>query len=189
MHFWRFADEIPAAIWQRAIKQAKPLLGIPCETDEIDSILQLVLGEGQFGESHWRLSPLKRLYYNLKPIIPRPLIRVMRQVYQPLAKNSFPLGWPVEERYAKFLWEIGKQIISLTGKTSLTFSPFWPDGNLFALVLTHDIETGRGQSFVRRVADLEESLGFRSSFNFVAGCRKVSGVYCLSLRIRPTCQG
>jgi peptidoglycan/xylan/chitin deacetylase (PgdA/CDA1 family) len=166
-NFWCFAVEIPEAIWQRATKQAKPLLGIDCQTDDIDDILQLVLGEGQFGASHWRLSSLKRLYYTLKPILPRPLIRIMRQNYQPLSKSSFSLDWPVEKRYALFLWEIGRQIMTLTDRTSLTFTPFWPAANHFALVLTHDIETGHGQDFVRQVADLEERLGFRSSFNFV----------------------
>jgi len=162
-YFWRFADEIPEAIWQRAIKQAKPFLGIACETDDISDILQLVLGEGQFGTDHWRLSSLKRL----KPFFPRPIIRIMRQFYQPLSKTSFSLGWPVENRYALFLWEVSRQVMTLTGRTRLTFTPFWPAANRFALVLTHDIETGHGQDFVRRVADLEESLGFRSSFNFV----------------------
>jgi peptidoglycan/xylan/chitin deacetylase (PgdA/CDA1 family) len=166
-YFWRFADEIPEAIWQRAIKQAKPLLGIACKTDCIDDILQLVLGEGQFGADHWRLSSLKRLYYNLKPFLPRQLIRIMRQFYQPLAKSSFSLGWPIENRYALFLWEVSRQVMTLTGRTRLTFTPFWPAASRFAFVLTHDIETGHGQDFVRRVADLEESLGFRSSFYFV----------------------
>jgi hypothetical protein len=166
-YFWRFADEIPESIWQRAIKQAKPLLGIPCETDDINDILQLVLGEGQFGADHWRLSSLKRLYYKLKPFLPRPIIRIMRQLYQAPSKMNSPLGWPVEERYASFLWEVGRQILTITGRTYLTFTPFWPAGNRFAFVLTHDIETGHGQDFVRQVAVLEESLGFRSSFNFV----------------------
>jgi hypothetical protein len=34
-------------------------------------------------------------------------------------------------------------------------------------VLTHDIKTAESQSHVRMVADLEEELGFRLSFNFV----------------------
>jgi peptidoglycan/xylan/chitin deacetylase (PgdA/CDA1 family) len=37
-----------------------------------------------------------------------------------------------------------------------------------ALVLTHDVESSAGQEFVRSVADLEEGLGFRSSFYFVS---------------------
>lgn len=66
-----------------------------------------------------------------------------------------------------FLWEVGRRIMTLTGRSSLTMTPFWPDANRFAFVLSHDIETGQGQKFVRQVADLEETLGFRSSFNFV----------------------
>jgi peptidoglycan/xylan/chitin deacetylase (PgdA/CDA1 family) len=166
-NFWCFADEIPEAIWQRSIKQAIPLLGIACESDDIDDILQLVLGEGQFGADHWRLSSLKRIYYNLKPFFPRSFIRIIRQIYQPLAKRSFSLSWPVEERYALFLWEVARQTMTLTHRTLFKYTPFWPAGNLFAFVLTHDVETGHGQSFVRRVADLEESLGFSSSFNFI----------------------
>ncbi|MBU1713484.1 MAG: GNAT family N-acetyltransferase [Proteobacteria bacterium] len=44
----------------------------------------------------------------------------------------------------------------------------WPDGKKFALVLTHDVENEKGHNNSRRLAEIEESLGFRSSFNFVA---------------------
>lgn len=44
----------------------------------------------------------------------------------------------------------------------------WPGGKKFAFVLTHDIETCKGVDRCLRLADLEEELGFRSSFNFVA---------------------
>jgi len=166
-NFWCFVDEVPEAIWQRAIKQAIPFLGSTCESDDIKYLSQFILGEGQFGVDHWQLSSLKRLYYNLKPFFPRPLIRVMRQFYQPLANRSFSLGWPIENRYALFQWNVARQVATLTGRTCLPFISFWPAENLFALVLTHDIETATGQDFVRQVADQEESLGFRSSFNFV----------------------
>jgi hypothetical protein len=43
----------------------------------------------------------------------------------------------------------------------------WPEGKAFSLVLTHDVETGRGQDRVRRVVELEKEMGFRSGFNFV----------------------
>lgn len=45
----------------------------------------------------------------------------------------------------------------------------WPDGEKFALVLTHDIETKKGLENCRALMDIEEKHGFRSSFNFVAG--------------------
>jgi len=47
------------------------------------------------------------------------------------------------------------------------YHPFWPAGQRFAFVITHDVETKEGQAYVRAVADLDESFGFRSSFNCV----------------------
>lgn len=52
----------------------------------------------------------------------------------------------------------------------------WPEGKRFALVLTHDVETAEGQEKCTRLAMLEEKLGFRSSFNFVAEEYNVSPV-------------
>ena len=43
----------------------------------------------------------------------------------------------------------------------------WSEGKQFALVLTHDVDTAKGQGKCIQLARLEESLGFRSSFNFV----------------------
>ena len=43
----------------------------------------------------------------------------------------------------------------------------WPEGKRFALVLTHDVDTARGQERCRELMKLEMQLGFRSSFNFV----------------------
>jgi hypothetical protein len=43
----------------------------------------------------------------------------------------------------------------------------WPVGKKFAVVLIHDIETGKGLNKCMKLAKLEEDIGFRSSFNFV----------------------
>lgn len=45
--------------------------------------------------------------------------------------------------------------------------PGWPDGKRFAFILTHDVEATTGLNQVPLLADMEEKLGFRSSFNFV----------------------
>jgi len=44
----------------------------------------------------------------------------------------------------------------------------WPGGKQFALVLTHDVDTGRGQDRCLELKGLEQEYGFVSSFNFVA---------------------
>lgn len=43
----------------------------------------------------------------------------------------------------------------------------WPESREFAFVVTHDVEGAEGFAKCRRLAELEMSLGFRSSFNFV----------------------
>ena len=45
--------------------------------------------------------------------------------------------------------------------------PGWPEGKKFAVVLTHDVEGTTGLEKCRPLMELEENLGFRSSFNFV----------------------
>jgi len=163
---WRCQPDFPHEVWAEAIRRALPVLGLS-ETLDIESALVWTLGEGQFGPDHWSLSRVRKLYYFLKPLLPRPLTRILRRGFQQRHKQNFQLGWPIEARYPRFQFEVLKNLLTLTGQYSIPYRPLWPNGMRFAFVLTHDIETNNGQKFVRRVADLEEEHGFRSSFNFV----------------------
>jgi hypothetical protein len=129
--------------------------------------LAATLGEGVFGPHHFRLSLGKRLYYEVKSLLPRAVIDVLKQGNARLNRDGFLLNWPIEERYARFQWAVMHHLLDITGLADIAFWHFWPEGHRFAFVLTHDIETAEGQSRVRTVVDLEETLGFRSSFNFV----------------------
>ena len=170
--FWRplLAPEPDAAQWDAAIRRAAAILPYLARAsgDGIERLLEATLGEGQFGTHHWRLSRARRAYYFLKPLLPRALVVHGRQRSQARAQRAFPLGWPIEDRYRRFLWDAIGELMALDGRTELPFIFFWPFGARYALVLTHDVETAGGQLFVPAVADLEERLGFRSSFNFVA---------------------
>lgn len=166
-NFWRCQPDPGAQDWQEAIRRALPALELdPCPAT-IEAALELTLGEGQFGARRWQLDPLRRLYYVLKPLIPRKISYYLRRKHQKRARSKFPLGWPIEKRYVRFQWEVMRQVLIATNQTSLDFIHFWPDGARLCLVLTHDIETGEGQKQAGRLADLEQGLGFRSSFNFV----------------------
>ena len=165
--FWLCQPEPPEACWQAAVQKAMPVLGLSPPPEDIDQLLAFVLGEGQFGPDHWQLSPARRWYYRLKPFVPRTLTRLLRRIQSPSARASFPLGWPIEDRYARFQWEVMRQLLIVTGQQSMDHHALWPDGRRFAFVLTHDVETEAGQAHVRAVAALDESSGFRSSFNFV----------------------
>jgi hypothetical protein len=50
----------------------------------------------------------------------------------------------------------------------------WPEEKRFALVLTHDVETAKGQAKCCELIEVEKRLGFRSSFNFVPKQYEVS---------------
>ena len=50
----------------------------------------------------------------------------------------------------------------------------WQDGKRFALILTHDVDTGQGQDKCIALASMEEAMGLRSSFNFVPRKYQVS---------------
>ena len=167
-HFWLLKPDPSKEIWQEAIRLAIPVLDLSTEPEDLETALALSLGEGQFGPNHFQLSSSKRLYYQLKPLLPRTLIDLLKKVNAHNCRAEFPLRWPVEDRYVRFQWEIIRQLLNLTGEKQLLFRHFWPNDKRFALVLTHDVETAEGLANVRRVADQEIELGFRSSFNFVA---------------------
>lgn len=166
-NFWQFQPDPSERELELAVRNAIPILGLNIQPEEIETLLELTLGEGQFGSERWELSQLKRLYYRLKPIIPRSLIDQIKKVSARATNKNFPLNWPVEERFVHFMWEIAHQLLQIQDRGSLEYYPFWPEDSRFSFVLTHDIETAEGQSHVGMVADLEESLGFTSSFNFV----------------------
>jgi hypothetical protein len=167
--FWQFQPNLPADLWETAIAHSLDILRLASrQPPQRDTFLEQTLGEGQFGADHWQLSFPRRLYYTIKPLLPRATIDTIKKFNASrLSENEHQLSWPIEDRYARFLWETARQLLLLSGNSTVSFTPFWPDGKKFAVVLTHDVEGEKGLQFVEQLAELEESLGFRSSFNFV----------------------
>jgi hypothetical protein len=94
---------------------------------------------------------MNRFYYYVKPFIPR-IIQIWIR------------GFIVRQKRRKYIdvWPIIK-----SADKPLTNLLSWPYGKQFALILTHDVETAKGQKRCNRMMDLEKQMGFRSSFNFV----------------------
>ncbi len=88
----------------------------------------------------------------LKPFVPRRLQLSIRRVLVKWQLPAYSDIWPIDQNASNppEKWN------------------GWPEGKKFALVLTHDVDTKKGLCNCRLLADLEERLGFRSSFNFVA---------------------
>lgn len=110
-----------------------------------------------------------RLFYSIKPLIPRSLQLLLRRRTVVWKRRRCTAVWPIDERAAAVPegW------------------PGWPEGKRFALVLTHDVDTARGQDRCLDLAKIEKDLGFRSSFNFVPRRYEVSA----PLRERLTEEG
>lgn len=91
------------------------------------------------------------VFYLLKPIIPRSTQIWVRRQMMLKSLERYADVWPILER----------------AKTPPAGWPGWPDGKKFAVVLKHDVEHMAGQLRCQRLMEIEKSLGFRSSFNFV----------------------
>lgn len=97
------------------------------------------------------LSTWYKLFYTLKPLIPRSIQLFLRRRLVLHRRSKFAHVWPIDE-------SAGRPPIDWRG---------WPDNKKFALVLMHDVDTQAGHDKCRYLMDLEEELGFRSTFNFV----------------------
>ena len=91
------------------------------------------------------------IYYSLKPLIPTPLRRTVRRYVARRVRRRTEGVWPI-----------------YPGSESAPEGwAGWPHGRRFAVVLTHDVERVEGLKNSRRLMQLEDELGFKSSFNFV----------------------
>jgi len=99
-----------------------------------------------------------RLYYLVKPCIPRRAQLALRSIHIRSIAGRHRESWPIDPA---------------SGSPPPGW-PGWPEGKRFAFVLTHDVETVRGRDRALRLAEMERELGYRSSFNFVPGDYPVS---------------
>ncbi len=93
----------------------------------------------------------RRFYYHLKPYLPWSLRMALRRWVARRKRAAHTDVWPINPATA----------------TPPDGWPGWPDGRKFAFVLTHDVEGADGLDRCRGLAELELSLGFRSSYNFI----------------------
>ena len=100
---------------------------------------------------------MMRLYYILKPFIPRNLQLFLRRLLGKKLLKKYKNVWPI-------LPGSEKKPENWIG---------WPDGKDFAIVLTHDVEWRKGHDKCKQLLEIEKKLGFKSSFNLVPERYKV----------------
>jgi peptidoglycan/xylan/chitin deacetylase (PgdA/CDA1 family) len=95
---------------------------------------------------------IARVYYHIKPLMSRRLQIQVRSLVARHKRRQHCAVWPIDP---------------CAGNPPPGFSG-WPNGKRFCVVLTHDVDTARGVGRCNELMALEQELGFRSSFNFVA---------------------
>jgi peptidoglycan/xylan/chitin deacetylase (PgdA/CDA1 family) len=98
------------------------------------------------------------LFYFFKPFVPRFLqILIRRQIIR-RKRIQYSSIWPVNEQACNMP-------VNWNG---------WPERKQFALILQHDVDTQRGHDNCRRLMDIEEEFGMRSTFYLVPERYRVS---------------
>jgi peptidoglycan/xylan/chitin deacetylase (PgdA/CDA1 family) len=104
-------------------------------------------------------------FYRVKPFVPRRLqLAARRALVRRQRKAEFP-AWPFDESVIRLLGLYVYSALLVSGRSELPFRWFWPHGRDAALTLGHDVETRDGLRLAIELADLEQDIGFRSSFN------------------------
>ncbi len=97
------------------------------------------------------VSAVTNLYYVIKPAVPRRMQILLRRIWAQRRRAAYKDVWPIDER----------------AKDRTPHWKGWPGKKRFALVLTHDVDTEKGQERCLELMEVDKRLGFRSSFNFV----------------------
>lgn len=113
----------------------------------------------------------RRLYYAIRPLLPVKVRRHLQRIaLQDWSKLTFP-AWPVDttvENLVEWLWI---RIFQVTGAKQIPFIWYWPNSFNSCAIMTHDVETGVGQSFCLTMLKIEEEYGIKSAFELVPEVR------------------
>ena len=101
---------------------------------------------------------LNKIFYTIKPFIPRSLQIFLRRRMVTYKRKKYSHIWPIDP-YA---------VSPPKGWQG------WPDNKKFALIISHDVDSQEGHDKCYQLMEVEESLGFRSTFNIVPEKYRVS---------------
>jgi hypothetical protein len=111
-------------------------------------------------------STLMHSYYQVRPLLPRPVqIWLRRRFAYVQARSRFP-RWPAETGLHDFFDYMYGVLADIAERPIPRIAP-WPSGYTWAFVLTHDVEHADGWAAAEPVLELERAHGVRSSWNLV----------------------
>lgn len=126
-----------------------------------------------------------KAYYFVRDSLPNSLRRYLQRIYfSDWKRRPFP-AWPVDFTVDTIHEKLLQFSMEAAGMRRVPFIWFWPEGATNCLILTHDVETRAGYTFTSQLMDLDESRGFRASFQVVPERRyAISPEYVREIRYR-----
>ncbi len=141
---------------------------LPFDGEEVIENLLYERYSAHFRKSDSSINEIIRsLYYLLRPCLTVSIRKYLQRLYLRKWRNiTFP-EWPVDCTVDRIQRRLLSLAMRAQGIETLPFIWFWPDRFTSCVIITHDVEGPRGRDFCSKVIDLDESFGFRSSFQIV----------------------
>jgi hypothetical protein len=110
---------------------------------------------------------VRKTYYLVRPLLG---VSVRKHLQRVRLRNwkgiEFP-EWPVDLTVDRLHRRLLELAMRSQGIEEMPFIWFWPEGFTSCAVITHDVEERGGRDFCGQLMNIDESYGFRSSFQVV----------------------
>jgi hypothetical protein len=110
---------------------------------------------------------LQRIYYSVRPLLHVSMRKHLQRLFLRNWEDlPFP-SWPVD----RSVENIFETLLSLSMRSHrserVPFIWFWPEGASSCVIMTHDVETRAGLSFVPRLMDIDDGFEIKASFQVI----------------------
>lgn len=143
---------------------------LPFDPDQVIDNFRLERYANQMCEPQTKVCShtiLRNLYYLVRPFLPVVVRRVFQKARLRKPEATLFPRWPVDRTVDMTFETLMELSVKAHDVPAIPFIWFWPEGAPACVILTHDVETGKGRDFCPRVMDLDESYGFKASFQIV----------------------
>jgi len=150
------------------ISQEDTKVLLPFDPDEITTNLLRERYSEYFREEGRMMSTVvRKAYYTLRPLLSVSMRKHLQRLR--LRKwRSIPFPeWPVDCTIDRLQRRLLSVAMKAHGVDRLPFIWFWPEGYTSCAIVTHDVEQSGGRDLCGALMDVDESFGFRCSFQVV----------------------
>lgn len=116
----------------------------------------------------------KNVYYTVRPLLGVAVRKHLQRFALRRAHEQLFPSWPVDRTVEKTFARVLNLAMKAAGMDRLPFIWFWPEGQSGCVLMTHDVETGKGLAFCSKLMDLNDSHGIKSAFQIVPAERYVT---------------